>query len=196
MTSPANRAPRLRRVLCLAGVACALLGAHSARAEEPTIDEVRYHPTELPPDGARARVLITGAALTVGWYGVGVGTSYLWPDAKNARDLRVPVVGPWMALGSVGCGTHESNCRDAIVVVRTALAVLSGVGQAGGLLAFAEGLFMNTGNAASEAPSTPGGAARPRAERPQTPEQSQRPSWAAIPVALPDGAAIEVIGHF
>jgi len=189
------------RASCLAAAVCALVGARSARAEEPTIDEVRYHPTELPPDGARARVLITGAALTVGWYGVGVGTSYLWPDAKNSRDLRVPVVGPWMALGSIGCGANESNCRDAIVVLRTTLAVLSGVGQAGGLLAFVEGLFMSTGNAPSEAPSAPGGAAPPRSERPQasqqrTLQQSQRPGWAAIPVALPDGAAIEVIGHF
>jgi hypothetical protein len=197
MTSPAIRVPWLRRALCLAGVALSLAGARRARAEEPTIDEVRYHPTELPPDGTRARVLLTGAALTAGWYGVGVGTSYLWPNARNARDLRIPVAGPWMALGDVGCGSKERNCRDAIVVVRTMIAVLSGVGQAGGLLAFAEGLFVNTGNVPSEAPgASPPQGAPPRTERPQSLKQSQRPSWAAVPVALPDGAAIEVIGHF
>jgi hypothetical protein len=197
MTSLAIRVPWLRRALCLAGVALSLAGARSARAEEPTIDEVRYHPTELPPDGTRARVLLTGAALTAGWYGVGVGTSYLWPNAENARDLRIPVAGPWMALGDVGCGSKERNCRDAIVVLRTMIAVLSGVGQAGGLLALAEGMFMNTGNVPSEAPgASPPQGVPPRTERPQSLKQSQRPSWAAVPVALPDGAAIEVIGHF
>jgi hypothetical protein len=148
---------------------------------------VKYHPAELPPDGTRARVLLTGAALTAGWYGVGVGTSFLWPNAKNARDLRLPVVGPWLALGDVGCGSKERDCRDAILILRTALTVLSGVGQAGGLFAIAEGLFLDTGSVS---------AAAPRAERPQTSKQSERPSWAAVPVVLPDGAAIEVVGHF
>jgi hypothetical protein len=203
MTSPAIRVPSLRRGRCpgrgragkcctitlgVVSVALALGHTSLARAEEPTIDEVRYHPTELPPDGTRARMLVTGAALTAGWYGVGVGTSFLWPNAKNARDLRLPVVGPWMALGDVGCGSKERDCRDTIVVLRTTLAVLSGIGQAGGLLAMVEGLFLNTGTLSAEAP------VGPRTERPQA--LSSRPSWAAVPVVLPDGAAIEVVGHF
>jgi hypothetical protein len=179
-----------------------LVSTRSARAEEPTIDEVRYHPTELPPDGTRARLLLTGTALTAGWYGIGVGTSYLWPDAKNARDLRLPVVGPWMALGDTGCGSKERNCRDAVLVIRTLAAVLSGVGQAGGLFAIAEGLFLNTGTVAAEAPGSaaPGSTApdtgAPRTERPQALQQSRGPAWAAVPVVLPDGAAIQVVGHF
>jgi hypothetical protein len=140
-------------------------------------------------------MLLAGAGLTLGWYGVGVGTSFLWPDAKNSHDLRVPVVGPWMALAHVGCGANESDCRDTIVVVRTTLAVLSGVGQAGGLLAFVEGLFLDTGNVTAEAPGAPAKGA-PKTERPQTLKQSQWPAWAAVPVVLPDGAAIEVMGHF
>jgi hypothetical protein len=168
-------------------LALSLARTSTARAEEPSIDEVRYHPTELPPDGTRARVLLTGAALTAGWYGVGVGTSFLWPNAKNARDLRLPVVGPWLALGDVGCAAKERSCRDAVVILRTTLAVLSGVGQAGGLFAIVEGMFLDTGSVSPLAPRT---------QQPQSSQQSKRPAWAALPVVLPDGAAIEVMGHF
>jgi hypothetical protein len=151
----------------------------------------------LPPDGTRARLLLTGTALTAGWYGIGVGTSYLWPDAKNARDLRLPVVGPWLALGDTGCGSKERNCRDAVLIIRTLAAVLSGVGQAGGLLAIAEGLFLDTGTVPAGAPGAAApGAAAPRTERPQALQQSRGLAWAAVPVVLPDGAAIQVVGHF
>lgn len=199
MTSLAIRLPCLRRgvgvgALTFACVSLSLASTSNARAEEPTIDEVRYHPTELPPDGTRTRLLLTGAGLTVGWYGIGVGTSFLWPNAKNARDLRLPVVGPWLALGDVGCGAKERDCRDAVVVLRTIAAVLSGIGQAGGLFAIAEGLFLDTGTVSAEAPGAPKGA--PRTERPEAQQRSRGAAWAAVPVVLPDGAAIQVLGHF
>jgi hypothetical protein len=158
-----------------------------AFAEEPTIEEVQYAPTELPPDAARSRLLWTGLALTAGWYGASVGTSYLWEDAPNARDLRLPVVGPWLALGDVGCGSRESSCKNLTVVARTALAVISGVGQAGGLLALAEGLFMPTGSAQKA----------PQASRGTTHDAGRAgTSWTAVPVSLPNGAGIEVVGRF
>lgn len=207
MTSPANRVPCHRCALGSLVIALALSvtlsGAREARADEPTINEVRYHPTELPPDGTRGRVLLTGAALTAGWYGIGVGTSYIWPDAKNARDLRIPVAGPWMALGNVGCSSKETKatCSDGIVVLRTTLAVLSGIGQAGGLFAFMEGLFLDTGNGAGNSSVTPPQGDAPRSERPQTLQQRRSPAvsqrtWAAVPVVLPDGAALQVVGQF
>jgi hypothetical protein len=184
----------------LLALCVALGGAREARADEPTIDEVRYHPTELPPDGTRTRVLVTGAALMVGWYGVGVGTSYIWSDAKNARDLRIPFAGPWMALADVGCSSKETRatCSDGIVVLRTTMAVLSGIGQAGGLLAFVEGLFLDTGNAnaASNSSLGPLQGDAPRGERSQTLQRGRAPSWAAVPVVLPDGAALQVVGQF
>jgi hypothetical protein len=164
------------------GVALSLpLWPGVASAEEPTIDQIEYHPAELPPDGARTRVILVGLALTAGWYGAAVGTSYLWPDAPNASDLRLPVVGPWMALGDVGCGSRESSCTTIAKVGRTALAVVSGVGQAGGVFAIVEGLFMNTGSS-------------PAAGKPR--ESSHAPSWAAAPVVLANGAGIEVVGSF
>jgi hypothetical protein len=177
------RANRPLSLLSIGALAIAALCAPSdAAAEEPTIDQIEYHPAELPPDGARSRVILVGAALTAGWYGAAVGTSYLWPDAPNAKDLRLPVVGPWLALGDVGCGSSERSCTTAPLVLRTAFAVLSGVGQAGGLFAIVEGLLMDTG--ASPAPSAP---------REKT---KQGASWSAAPVVLSDGAGIELFGRF
>jgi hypothetical protein len=167
---------------CVAALAL-LLSSGAARAEEPTIDQVEYHPAELPPDGARTRAILVGVALTAGWYGASVGTSYLWPDAPNARDLRLPVVGPWMALADVGCGSAESSCTTVTVITRTTLAVVSGIGQAGGLFAILEGMFMDT---RSSAPPAATGRDAARA-----------PSWAAAPVVLSNGGAgIEVVGRF
>jgi hypothetical protein len=153
-----------------------------AAAEEPTIDQIEYHPAELPPEAARSRLIIVGAALTAGWYGAAVGTSYLWPDAPNSHDLRLPVVGPWMALGDVGCGSKESSCGTVAVIGRTALAVVSGVGQAGGLFAIVEGLVMDT------APS--------RAAASSGADGSSAPSWSAAPVMLTGGGGVEFFGRF
>ena len=154
-----------------------------AAAEEPTVDEVAYHPSELPPDGARARVFIVGLALTAGWYGASVGTSYLWPDAPNAKDLRLPVVGPWLALADAGCGDDESGCSTFTVVARSALAIVSGVGQFGGLVAIGESIFMSTGS-----PAAAGGSGARLSPR--------EPAVAAMPVVLPNGAGIELVGRF
>jgi hypothetical protein len=160
----------------------ALLAAGAAAAEEPTIDQIEYHPAELPPDGARTRLILTGVGLTVGWYGAGVGVSYLWPDAPNASDLRLPVVGPWLALGDVGCGSDEASCSTGIVIARTALAVVSGVGQAGGLIAIVEGLLMDTASSK---------AAPAKAER-----GALGPTFSAAPVVLSGGAGVEFFGRF
>ena len=176
--------PTLVWLSSCAAVLASSLAAGDARAEEPTIDQVEYHPAELPPDGARTRAILVGLALTAGWYGASVGTSYLWADAPNASDLRLPVVGPWMALGDTGCGPKEgSGCTTVAVVARTTLAVISGVGQAGGLFAIVEGLLMDTGS------NAPASASLGR-------DSASKPSWAAAPVMLSGGAGLQVVGSF
>lgn len=160
-----------------------------ALAEEPSMEEVTYHPAELPPDGTGGRLMLTGAALMVGWYGVSVGTSYLWSDAPNAKDLRIPFAGPWMALGDTGCGSSEgSGCTTVTVVLRTTLAIVSGVGQAGGLLAFVEGMFLDTGTAPAPASK--------KAPSAETRDVGFGHTWTAAPVVLPDGGGLEIIGSF
>ena len=166
----------------------AVLAPSLAAADEPTLEAVEYHPAELPPDGARTRAIVVGVALTAGWYGASVGTSYLWPDAPNATDLRLPVVGPWMALGDVGCGSKETSCSTGTVIARTVLAVVSGVGQAGGLFAVVEGLLMDTGSAT---PASSKGEVRPGSA-----SSGPAASWSAAPVMLQDGAGIELLGRF
>jgi hypothetical protein len=170
----------VRSTAALLALALAVASPASARAEEPSIDEVDYNPAVMPPDGARSRLLWTGAALTVGWYGAAVGTSFLWDEAPNARRLRLPVVGPWAALGEVRCGSRESSCSTGTVVLRTALAVVSGIGQIGGLAVLAEGAFFPTAPPASGSPPT-----------------ARRASdWLALPVVAPDRVGIDVVGRF
>jgi hypothetical protein len=187
MTTPSKERQSRRALRAL--VAFALWSLPTAAiAEEPSIEEIQYHPAELPPVGTGGRLMLTGAALMVGWYGVGVGTSYLWSDAPNAKDLRLPFVGPWMALGDAGCGPRESSCTTLTVVLRTTLGVLSGVGQAGGLFAFAEGVFLDTGNATPPATK--------RAPKAEARNVGFGHTWTAAPVALPDGGGIEIVGTF
>ncbi|HWO13517.1 MAG TPA: hypothetical protein VNN80_28645 [Polyangiaceae bacterium] len=179
---------RLPRWFSCAALVAVPLAPSAAAAEEPTLEQVEYHPAELPPDGARTRAILVGVALTAGWYGAAVGTSYLWPDAPNSRDLRLPVVGPWLALGDVGCADAESDCSTGTVITRTVLTVLSGVGQAGGLFGVFEGLFMETGSTAPAPASADRGSGRGAA--------GPIASWSASPVMLRDGAGLELFGRF
>ena len=190
-----SRPPRWTWCAALVG---ALVVPSGAVAEEPTLEQIEYNPAELPPDGARTRAIVVGAALTAGWYGASVGTSYLWPDAPNAKDLRLPVVGPWMALGNVGCGDAEPGCSTGTVIARTVLGVVSGVGQAGGLFAILEGLLMDTGSANAAAPGSAGaGPSTTRGERTSGARSGPVASWSAAPVMLQDGGAgIELFGRF
>ncbi|HKO92057.1 MAG TPA: hypothetical protein VJU61_12930 [Polyangiaceae bacterium] len=191
MTSPAiHLSPLLRRAWAL-GLGLAVSTASVAHAEEPTLDEVRYNPTELPPTGTGFRMMLTGALLTGAWYGAAFGTSYLYEDAPNSKDLRIPIIGPWKAMLDVGCGPEESTCSTSNVVLRTTLAVVSGVGQAGGLLVFLEGLFLDTG---SSTPS-PAAPAKPSARSERAPETAGL-SWSAAPISLPGGAGVELVGQF
>jgi len=88
-------------------------------------------------------LLIAGAATTAAWYGLALGSSYLWPDTVGAKDLRIPVAGPWIALSHSGCG-NVSDCSKVIVVLRAIVTTLDAIGQASGLALAAEGLFLPT----------------------------------------------------
>jgi hypothetical protein len=180
-----TRLPRWFSCAALVGV---LFAPMAASAEEPTLEQVEYNPAELPPDGTRTRVIVVGVAVAADWYGAAVGTSYLWPDAPNAGDLRLPVVGPWMALGDVGCGDEEADCSTGTVITRTVFAVLSGVGQAGGVLAVLEGLLMDTGST----PAAPVGGERGSGGVSAGPISN----FSAVPVMLGDGAGVELFGRF
>jgi len=119
-----------------------------AQAEEPLPPVVNAPPpADLPPPGARVTHIVAGLATTAVAYGVGLGTSYLWDeqDWRGSKNLRIPVVGPWMALGQTGCAENHPGCHNKFSIVVGALfVVLDGVVQAGGLGIAGEGLFLKT----------------------------------------------------
>lgn len=133
--------------VALPGVLCAEPGF----ADEPVPTTAAAEPDSdvHPPASARTNTLIVGAATTVGFYGMAVGTSYLWPSSPVSGDLRIPVAGPYMALFGAGCGDTELGCGTFTAVLRTLFAGLSAVGQTGGVLMLAEAAFMRTNSSAS-----------------------------------------------
>lgn len=169
-----------------AGVAAAVVSLSSAaRADEPLPPEADTNPQTRPQRPVQVNLVLVGAAVTAGWYGAAVGTSYLWPDSDGASALRIPVAGPYMALAKTGCGEAETFCDTFGVVIRTVFTVLSAVGQTGGVLAMGEGLFLPTA---------------PRAHRasPDRPSfKLVRPQVAVAPVTLGrSGAGLSLSGVF
>jgi hypothetical protein len=98
---------------------------------------------EYPPPAARRNLLIAGGVTTAVWYGLALGSSFIWPDAVGAKDLRIPVAGPWLALSHSGCG-NVSDCSKVIVVLRAIATTIDAIGQASGVAIAAEGLFLPT----------------------------------------------------
>ena len=131
-----------------AGLTCAdTLGPRAALADEP-VRPTRVDPGLYPPSGTQLNLALVGVGVTSFWYGAALGASYAWPDAPGAADLRIPVAGPWMALGETGCADDDPNCSMFTVVLRAILTTIDAVGQTGGVLAVAEAAFMPTQAAA------------------------------------------------
>lgn len=125
-----------------------------ASADEPEAVH-RYSDDRRPPPAAKVQTLLTGAAVTAGFYLPALGASYLWSDVKGSEDLRIPIVGPWLQVGQTQlCSDlpREQRCQTGLRIIGAILAGLDGVGQAGGVLILLDGLFMST--AASTSVST------------------------------------------
>ena len=176
----------------------ALATAH-AHAEEPVGASTAAIPPpvpapaadELPPPGARVTHIVAGAATTVVSYGLALGASYLVEpqDLNGAKDLRIPLAGPWMALGKTGCPASEPDCSAATLVVGAILMIFDGVAQVGGLGIIGEGLFLKTSSV------------RPAAQKAQSGQTPGRYAPQASVRAVPfnfgkDGVGLGVIGTF
>ena len=149
---------RLRLVLW-SGSVLAFASAPAAAKEPPApAPEATPFVEAIPPPSARGALALAGAGMFVGWYGAAIGQSFLWPDATEAKQLRIPLVGPWLTLAHAGCGSTEAGCTDLLAVFRAVVAGISAVGQAGGLLAVGEAAFLPT----------------PRGERAQRPRRVVR----------------------
>jgi hypothetical protein len=150
-----------------------------SKAEEPLLppQEAAKSADEpaTPEPGTSGRLAITGGALLVGWYGLGLGASFAFKDEPWAKPLRVPVAGPFMALKDVGCEKDDPDCTTPLVVVRAALMVIDGVGQVGGLGVLLESLLV------------------PSAAPPPPPK---RASFRASPIVAGDTLGLAVSGEF
>lgn len=152
-----------------------------ARAEEPGLStEPAVRPAaDLPPSGARSTHIVAGVATTGVSYGLAVGASYLFPDFRGASDLRIPVAGPWLALGRTGCPADDPDCSPVLLVFGALLTIIDGVTQAGGLAIVGEGLFLNTSSGRA------------------LPKKAAGPTWRAVPLNLgKDGTGLGVVGTF
>ncbi|HEY5376167.1 MAG TPA: hypothetical protein VIK01_20945 [Polyangiaceae bacterium] len=98
---------------------------------------------QYPAPSARRNLLIAGGVTLASWYGLALGSSYIWPDTVGAKDLRIPVAGPWLAFAHSGCG-RVASCSEVLVVIRAIATALDGIGQASGVAFVGEGLFLPT----------------------------------------------------
>jgi hypothetical protein len=154
-------------------LAASRAGAQSTPSPAASAAPVEAEPPLYPPPSTRWKLLGAGVLTTGVWYGTATGFSYMFPDAPGAHDLRTPVIGPWQAIAHNGCPDTDPDCSKVWVAIRTVLTALDGIGQAGGVGIFLEGLFVPTQERAA-APASPAAPSKPAPKRTE-PEPSQPP---------------------
>jgi hypothetical protein len=122
----------------------ALASAQEAITDRPPPAAPAPEP-DLPSRAAPVNLALTGAAVTGIWYGAALGSSFIWSNGDYARDLRIPIAGPFMALDDMSCPkSKDPNCTTLLIVMRVIAASIDGVGQATGLALALESLLMPT----------------------------------------------------
>jgi hypothetical protein len=96
-----------------------------------------------PPTRVRLPLVLGGIGFTLAAYGIGAAAAAGWPETPGLDSLYLPIAGPWLALGQTRCPDEDPDC-GAILYLRGALYILSGLSQLGGLGIAAEGLFATT----------------------------------------------------
>lgn len=150
--------------------------AQSAIASPASADEAE---PVYPPPSTRYKLIGAGALTTGVFYGAAAGMSFAFPDAPGAKDLRIPIAGPWMAIANNGCPPNDPDCSRVWVVMRTILTAIDGVGQAAGIGMMIESLVLPT-QERSAAPVKPRRA--PEIEEEEAPPQEPTGPLFQIPV--------------
>jgi hypothetical protein len=202
------------RSACLA-LLVALFSAPLARAETPSPQAQTAPPVEaetpapptaeeveatFPPPAARLTVTLGGLGAAVAFYGGAAGASFAFRDAPGASDLRIPIVGPWLAIADNRCAPGDADCSDEVVALRTVLTALDGIAQVASLGIALEGLFLPTQEVAPRGPAD-------RPTRPATPKAPEKPApsprdpknlfWLPTPMAVGvRGVGVGVVGRF
>jgi hypothetical protein len=171
----------------VAALAVAVAAPSDARAEEPrSADGIGVaplapvagdeEPKRYPPSSVRWKLILGGAGLTGVAYAATLGSSLIWPHQAGITAMRVPIAGPWIALGQNACPKSDPEC-GAMLYVRGALFVISGIVQASGLGLVGEGIFMTT-----------------EAEGPKA--KAARPIVVPMPIITGSTAGFGVVGTF
>lgn len=146
----ARRAPFARAgalALGLALLGLTVLGAPGdARADDDVAPPVRY-----PPSSIRAKLIAGGVVVFgLGYAGGAIGASTA-PEWPGSDELYVPVVGPFMSLGKLGCPAREPTCDGGFIALRAILIGVEAAMQLGGLALVGEGIFLKTESSAPPA---------------------------------------------
>jgi hypothetical protein len=107
--------------------------------------QVRY-----PPPLVRLKLIALGVLVSGGAWGASFGSAQYWNTVPGAAQLKIPVAGPWLALGQSGCATDDVGCSGAKIGVRGALYVLDGITQLAGLGLIVQAIVMKTESTAPE----------------------------------------------
>lgn len=152
-----------RALLAFVLGAAALASPSLARADEPAVVE------RFPPTSVRYKLIAGGAALTIVAWGAEFLLANQFSDVPGASAQKVPVVGPWIALGQGGCTPPvpdangvlppQEDC-SGILALRSIGHVIDGLVQLGGLGLITEGLVMTT--EAERGPRRPAFTVRPQ----------------------------------
>jgi len=159
-----------------------------AAAEEP-VREVRHDPSAYPAPATRWPLVGVGFATSLAWYGAALGGSYLYPTARGADELKIPIAGPWMSLAKTGCPETTPDCSTFWMVVGAVLKGLDGIGQAGGVFIVLEGLFLPT-------VQPPAKSAQLETRGSVSLDSENRRSVVVLPTAMPGGLGLGVAGLF
>ena len=118
---------------------------------------------ELPPPESRWKTVGLGLGFTGVWYAGAWGLrEWAWYYSPGAKDLRYPIVGPWMDMYKTGCPSNDTNCGKFGLVLRTVAVIVDGLGQVGGLAVALDGLFTPTASRSDAAATASLHSAAPR----------------------------------
>jgi hypothetical protein len=130
----------MKRIALLAVAAAVLTSTASVRAEETAeTDAIKRY----PPSSVRPKLIAGGLTLTGLAWGAAFLSASTWPEVPGSDELKIPVVGPWMALAKNGCAPDDPDCGFTLYL-RAILTIADGLVQLGGLGIAGEGIFMTT----------------------------------------------------
>jgi hypothetical protein len=113
-------------------------------ASTPCLAQEDAPEPRYPPSSVRPKLIIGGLALTGVFYGTGFLVSELAPDQPGISKLRIPIVGPWLAMPENKCVEERSTDCTPELVGRIAIYGIAGLAQLGGLALITEAIVMKT----------------------------------------------------